>query len=289
MDKNWSETLAPVKAGLQKHGLYADKNFGQNFLFDLNLTRKIVRESGDLKDYHLMEVGPGPGGLSRILLETDSKSLTLIEKDERFTPLLSELIEHYKNDFSNNAKPVELNFCDALEFDIGTHFDQENSLYIIANLPYNVATPLLIGWLKQAPYISGMSLMFQKEVADRIVAKTGDKHYGRLAILSNYLCQTRILMTLPASAFTPPPKVKSAVVQLIPRQDVTERLKLIPILETLTAQAFNQRRKMLRSSLKSILSNYPDALTECEIKETARAEELSVADFVRLANYLDNH
>ena len=280
----WSDQLPPVKEGLKEHNLFADKSFGQNFLFDLNLTRKIVRESGDLSNTHLMEVGPGPGGLTRILLETNAKSLTLIEKDERLSPLLTALIERYKTDFKDQAKPTTLLFDDALTFNLKAIDRPDNDpIYIIANLPYNVATPLLIGWLKQLTLIAGMSLMFQKEVALRITAQQGDKHYGRLAILANHLCETRILMNLPAQAFTPPPKVNSAVVQLIPRQNLNERMSLISPLEKVTALAFNQRRKMLRGSLKPLLNDNPTLLETCGIKETARAEEISIDGFIKLA------
>ncbi len=273
------DALPPIKDILNEHNIRADKKFGQNFLLDINLTKKITRLAGTIKDHHIIEVGPGPGGLTRALLASEAASVTAIEMDPRFIDLLSPLKDVCE-------KPFTLIQGDALDIDITKITDQPR--FIIANLPYNVATPLLIGWLKQSNHIAGMALMFQKEVGDRITAQQGEKAYGRLAILANYLCKTKKLITLPPGAFTPPPKVHSSVIQLIPRHDVQERLKLIESLEHVTTLAFGQRRKMIRSSLKPILAQYPTLLDELNIKETARAEELSLDQFIDIAKQLKN-
>lgn len=278
-DQDVIDALPPIKEILNQHDIRADKKFGQNFLLDINLTKKIVRLAGDIENHHIIEVGPGPGGLTRALLASNAAAVTAIEMDPRFIDLLSPLDDMCE-------KPFRLIQEDALEIDITDISKTPRS--IIANLPYNVATPLLIGWLKQADKIASMALMFQKEVGERIVASQGDKAYGRLGILANYLCHVKKLITLPPGAFTPPPKVHSAVIQLIPRDDVKDRLALVPSLEHVTGLAFNQRRKMIRSSLKPLLTQYPSLLSDLGINETKRAEELSLDQFIALAKYIDD-
>ncbi len=276
-DEDIIDALPPIKETLNENNIKADKKFGQNFLLDINLTKKIVRLADPIENHHVIEIGPGPGGLTRALLASNVASVTAIEMDTRFIDILSPLKDSCK-------KPFTLIQGDALEYDITELTDSPR--YIIANLPYNVATPLLINWLKQSDQIAGMALMFQKEVGDRIIAKQGDKAYGRLGVLAGYLCHVRKLITLPPGAFTPPPKVHSAVIHLKPREDIKTRLTLIPFLEQVTGHAFNQRRKMIRSSLKPLLSRYPDLLNELGISETKRAEELSCDEFVKIATYI---
>ena len=260
------DDLPPLRDSLAAAGITARKSFGQHFLLDLNITRKIVRLAGVSPGETVIEIGPGPGGLTRALLEAGAH-IVAVEKDARFVPMLEELGAH---------APGRLRLIneDALEAALPA------SAPIVANLPYNVATPLLIGWLTGPLQPRSMTLMFQKEVADRIVAGPGSKTYGRLSVLAQALTDPRIVMDLPARAFTPPPKVASAVVQLTPRAD---RLSadLADHLQRLTAAAFGQRRKMLRSSLKSVGG---EAMCEAVgIDATVRAEDLSVAQYVRMA------
>ncbi len=285
------DTLPPLTQTLKEAGLRADKKFGQNFLLDLNVTEKIVRlyeqNNGTLKDRHCLEIGPGPGGLTRAILKQSPKSFLAIEKDDRFLPLLS--------DVSKNAPDTDITIHhgDALDHDLISYAQTldatktpDAKISILANLPYNVGTLLLLNWLNQMEHIDGMALMFQKEVAMRIVADTRTKNYGRLSVISQYLCDTKWLMKLPASAFTPPPKVESCVVYFKAKKDYETRKIILPYLERITKSAFGQRRKMLRQSLKSVWKDPSAALNACGIKETVRAEELSVDDFVMLATYL---
>lgn len=249
----------------------ADKKLGQNFLLDLNVTRKIVRLAApDFKDKTIMEVGPGPGGLTRALLETEAKKVIAVEKDPRFVELHQNTLTPL---FPGRFEIIE---GDALDYTI------DEKIIIIANLPYNVATPLLTGWLERADKIETMALMFQKEVADRILAEPSSKQYGRLSIICQYMCNCSRLLTLPPNAFTPPPKIHSSVVRLTP-VNAAEKLALLPKIETITQEAFSQRRKMLRQALKSRLQKNPNFLKDLGIDETLRAENLSVADFVTLA------
>lgn len=264
------ETLPSLTELLKENGLMADKKLGQNFLLDLNVTRKIVRLAGDLENKTIIEVGPGPGGLTRALLETEAKKVIAVEMDKRFVEL-----------HQNTLKPLFSDRFDIIEGD-ALEYDIKDKVTIIANLPYNIATPLLMGWLKRADKIENMALMFQKEVADRILATPSSKQYGRLSIICQYMCKCSRLMTLPPNAFTPPPKIHSSVVKLVPF-DVEEKLKLLPKLETLTQEAFSQRRKMLRQGLKSRLQKNPNFLSDLGIDETLRAENLSVDDFVKMA------
>lgn len=270
------DALPPLREALADHGLLAKKSFGQHFLLDLNITRKIARLAGPLEGHVAIEVGPGPGGLTRALLESDAAQVVAVEKDPRFLPLLAELAQAAAGRFT----VVE---ADALKVDeaaLAGVAAPGAPLKIVANLPYNVGTPLLIKWLTGGLVWSGMALMFQKEVAERIVAPVGSDAYGRLAVIAQATSRPTLAMTLPARAFTPPPKVDSAVVVLTPRDDAPAP-DLLKKLERVTASAFGQRRKMLRSSLKQLGGA---ALCEAAgIEPDARAETVPVDGFLRLA------
>ncbi len=267
--------LSSLRETLEAHGLLAKKSFGQHFLLDLNITRKIVRLAGPFDGRTVIEVGPGPGGLTRALLESDAGHVIAVEKDARFIPLLSELAEVCPGRFTVlEADATRVDEVALLE----AHTPGQTG-HLVSNLPYNVGTPLLIKWLTGPWRFQALTLMFQLEVARRIVATVGDDDYGRLAVISQALCQARMVLELPARAFTPPPKVASAVVHLTPLPDrLSDRQ--IRTLENLTAAAFGQRRKMLRASLKGVGG---EALCEAAgIIPTARAEEVDVAGFLRL-------
>ena len=262
--------LPSLRASLDAHGLLAKKSFGQHFLLDLNVTRKIVRLAGPFEGRAVIEVGPGPGGLTRALLESDAGKVVLVEKDPRFLPLLAEL-----DDGSGRMTVVEADALNVREADL-----VEGPAHIVSNLPYNVGTPLLIKWLTGPWQPHALTLMFQKEVAERITALPGDDAYGRLAVISQAVCEAKLVMHLPAAAFTPPPKVASAVVHLVPRADRPDR-DLLKALERVTAAAFGQRRKMLRSSLKPL-----GGAELCEVAGLSpedRAEVIDLAGFLRLA------
>ena len=266
--------LPTLRESLDAHGLSAKKSFGQHFLLDLNVTRKIVRLAGPFEGRSVIEVGPGPGGLTRALLESDAGRVVLVEKDPRFVPLLSEL-----DDGSGRLTIVEADALKVREAEL-----VEGPAHLVSNLPYNVGTALLIKWLTGPWTPHALTLMFQKEVAERIVAAPGDDAYGRLAVIAQAVCEARLVMHLPAAAFTPPPKVASAVVHLVPRADRPER-EMLKRLERVTAAAFGQRRKMLRSSLKTLGGA---ALCEAAgIEPDARAEVIDLAGFLRLAGALD--
>jgi 16S rRNA (adenine1518-N6/adenine1519-N6)-dimethyltransferase len=261
-------------------GLTARKSLGQNFLLDFNLTRRIARAAGSLEGATIVEVGPGPGGLTRALLLEGAARVVAIEKDERCLPALAEIA---------NAYPGRLDIvgADALQVDYAA-LDLQQSARIVANLPYSVATPLLVGWLKTEPWppwFDRLVLMFQREVALRIVAKPGSRDYGRLAVLSQWRASPRILLTLSAAAFTPRPKVDSSVVELVPRAAPQPSCD-VAALERVTAAAFGQRRKMLRSSLRQITPNAEKLLERLGIDPKARAEQLEIGDFCRIANAL---
>ena len=262
--------LPPLRESLAAHGLLAKKSFGQHFLLDLNITRKIARLANVGPQDHVIEVGPGPGGLTRALLETGAR-VTAVEKDERFRPLLEEL--------AAAAPGLELVFGDALRADEAAIAGGE-AAHLVSNLPYNVGTPLLIKWLTGPWTPASLTLMFQKEVADRIVARPGDEAYGRLAVIVQATCQAQRVMEVPARAFTPPPKVDSAVVRLLPRSDPPEP-ELIRALERVTAAAFGQRRKMLRSSLKSLGGDA--VVAAAGLDPQARAETIDLEGFLSLA------
>ena len=267
-----ADDLPTLRDELQAHGLWANKGLGQHFLLDLNITRRIARSAGDLSERQVIEVGPGPGGLTRALLETGAH-VTAIEKDTRFVPLLEPLI-----DWSGGRLRIVQG--DALEADEANLVDQRVAP-IISNLPYNVGTPLLVKWLKAGPWRGDMTLMFQKEVAQRIVAKPGSDAYGRLAVLSQARCDARLEFTVPARAFTPPPKIASAIVRLVDRADPYPHLDAM---ERVTAAAVGQRRKMLRSALRSLTPDAEALLRAAELTPTARAEEIDQAGFRRLAD-----
>lgn len=268
--------LPPLREVIRAHELVAKKQLGQNFLLDLNLTAKIARAAGDLTGCDVLEVGPGPGGLTRGLLAEGARRVVAVEKDARALPALAEIAAAYPG-------RLEVLHGDALEVDLAAHLTPP--VKIVANLPYNVGTELLIRWLTPdswPPLWSSLTLMFQKEVAERIVAKPRTEHYGRLALLAQYRCEARIVMTLPPEAFTPAPKVHSAVVQLtaLPGPRFPCDFKA---LQRITAMAFNQRRKMLRASLKGLRPDVEAVLESVGIPPTARAEEIGLEQFCALA------
>ncbi|PKU26068.1 16S rRNA (adenine(1518)-N(6)/adenine(1519)-N(6))-dimethyltransferase RsmA [Telmatospirillum siberiense] len=268
--------LPPLRDVIKAHGLAARKSLGQHFLFDLNLTGRIARSAGDLSAGTTIEIGPGPGGLTRALLEAGARLVIAVERDDRAVLIQREIAEAYPG-------RLEVVAGDALAIDASTLGDAPRR--IVANLPYNISTALLIGWLRQADAFESLTLMFQKEVVDRLAAAPGDSDYGRLSVITQWRCDVRPLFNIAREAFTPPPKVVSTVVHLVPRA-----LPLAPVrmesLEKVTAAAFGQRRKMLRSSLKALGDS--DALLEAaSISPTVRAEELTVAEFCALAKALD--
>jgi len=268
--------LPPLREVIEAHGLGAKKALGQNFLFDLNLTRRIARAAGPFENRTVVEIGPGPGGLTRALLAEGAKKVIAVERDRRALPALAEIAAHY---------PGRLHVIegDALEIDWPTLLD--GPAQIVANLPYNIATPLLIGWLTDGPWppwFHSLTLMFQKEVAQRIAAKPDEEAYGRLSVISQWRCEAKKLFDVNRSAFTPPPKVTSSIVQLVPRA-VCEPACEVSKLERVTAAGFGQRRKMLRQSLKSVFAEPEVVLARLGLAATARAETLRVADFARLA------
>lgn len=262
------DALPPLRDVVAAHGLRANKVFGQNYLFDLNLTAKITRYAGDLSGHTVLEIGPGPGGLTRALLTETNANIIAIEKDTRFIEALQPLVDASEG----RLRVIE---GDALETDLLQLAPAPRS--VIANLPYNIGTELLVRWLQNAPQFNQFILMFQKEVVDRLTAKTGSKAYGRLSVLAQSMCHVDRVMIVPASAFTPPPKVTSAVVRLRPKPDAgTVNLAA---LEKITQAAFGQRRKMLRQSLKAYLPQ----LEQLGIPSDARAEDVSVENFIKLA------
>ncbi|MFC5384370.1 16S rRNA (adenine(1518)-N(6)/adenine(1519)-N(6))-dimethyltransferase RsmA [Aquamicrobium segne] len=268
--------LPPLREVIEHYGLQAKKALGQNFLLDLNLTGKIARTAGDLSQAIVIEVGPGPGGLTRALLSHGAKKVIAIEKDERCLAALDAISQHYPG-------RLEVIAGDALKTDFSQLAPAGSLVRIVANLPYNVGTELLVRWLTVKdwpPFYQSMTLMFQREVAQRIVAEPGSNAYGRLGVLAGWRTQAQIAFDLPPQAFTPPPKVTSSVVHLVPR---TEPLHAdVNRLGRLTEAAFGQRRKMLRQSLKALGG---EALLEkAGIDPTRRAETLSVGEFIRLAN-----
>ncbi|MET0314914.1 MAG: 16S rRNA (adenine(1518)-N(6)/adenine(1519)-N(6))-dimethyltransferase RsmA [Hansschlegelia sp.] len=269
------DDLPPLRDVIRRHELAAKKSLGQNFLLDLNLTSRIARAGGRLAGVTVIEVGPGPGGLTRALLAEGAERVVAIEKDSRALAALAEIAERYPG----RLKVVE---ADALEVDMSA-LAGDGPARVIANLPYNIATPLLIGWVaaeKWPPWWDGLTLMFQREVAERIAAAPGDEAYGRLAVLCGWRCEAKILFDVNPQAFVPPPKVISSVVRLTPREKPLE----CPVrdLEMVTQAAFGQRRKMLRQSLKP-LGDSAAILEAAGVEPTSRAEEIPVEGFVRLA------
>ncbi len=287
-----ADDLPTLREGLEAHGLWANKGLGQHFLLDLNITRRIAKTAGELDGRTVIEVGPGPGGLTRALLEAGANVIA-VEKDARFLPLLEPLIEWSQG----RLRIVQGDALDVDEAELlygppapsparTAHAGEAPAVHIISNLPYNVGTPLLVKWLKAGAWRGPMTLMFQKEVAERIVAKPGSDAYGRLAVLAQARCETRLAFTVPARAFTPPPKIASAIVTLTDRADPYLHLDA---LERVTAAAFGQRRKMLRAALRSLTPEAEDLLNAAQIAPTARAEEIDQVGFRRLAEAWRTH
>ena len=273
------DKLPPLRDVIATHALNAKKSLGQNFLLDLNVTAKIARLAGDLEGHDVLEVGPGPGGLTRGLLASGARRVVALEKDHRCMPALAEISDAYPGQ-------LDVFNADALDFDISSHLTVP--IRIVANLPYNIGTELLIRWLtpkEWPPFWSTLTLMFQKEVAERIIATPNSKAYGRLAILAQWKTNPSIVMELPPEAFTPPPKVHSAVVHF---DALAEPRFPAPagLLSSTVAMAFNQRRKMLRSSLKSASPDIENVLRDAGLEPTARAEEISLEGFCALARRL---
>lgn len=271
--------LPALRDVINKHELFAKKALGQNFLLDLNLTSKIARQAGDLTKCDVLEVGPGPGGLTRALLHEGARRVLAIEQDERCLPALAKVANHYDG-------ALEVLLGDALKIDPMEHLTAP--VRIVSNLPYNVGTELLTRWLSPPewpPFWQSLTLMFQKEVAQRIVAKPRTKAYGRLSILAQWRCDAKIVMEISPAAFTPPPKVTSSVVHFErlenPRYPADAKT-----LSRVVAQAFGQRRKMLRASLKGIVLDLEDRLIAADIKPTQRAEEIDLERFCKLSEII---
>lgn len=270
------DTLPPLRDVIERHDLSPRKSLGQNFILDLNLTAKIARLAGDLPGCDILEIGPGPGGLTRGLLAEGARRVLAIEKDSRCLPALAEIAAACPN-------RLQVINGDALDLDPLTHLNPP--IRVVANLPYNVGTELLVRWLTPPdwpPFWQSLTLMFQKEVAQRITAQPGSKAYGRLAILAQWRSLPEIVMHLPPEAFTPPPKVHSAVVNLTARAEPA--FPADPkVLSRVVAAAFNQRRKMLRSALKCLGPDIEDRIAAAGLKPTERAEQVSVEGFCALA------
>jgi len=270
--------LPPLREVIERHGIAAKKSLGQNFLLDLNLTGKIARHAGDLSAMTVIEVGPGPGGLTRALLLNGARKVVAIERDERCLPALAEIAGHYPD-------RLEVISGDALGLDFTSLVPAEVPVGVVANLPYNIGTELLLRWLtpeKWPPFYMSLTLMFQREVAERIAAAPGSAAYGRLGVLAGWRTEARILFDIPRQAFTPPPRVTSSVIRLVPRLNPAPAA--LAALERVTQAAFGQRRKMLRQSLKGLGGE--KLLDAVGIDGTRRAETLSIEEFVSLANAL---
>ncbi len=274
--------LPPLREIIRRHGLIAKKSLGQNFLLDLNLAGRIARAAGELAGVTVLEIGSGPGGLTRALLTLGAARVIAVERDRRAIAALEEIASHYPG-------RLEIIAADALTFDPHSHFEH-GPVRIVANLPYNIATALLVSWVTLEPWppwYETAVLMFQREVAERIVAAPGSKTYGRLSVLAQWRCEARILFDVNPSAFVPPPKVTSSLVRLVPRAQplVCDR----KLLETVTQAAFGQRRKMLRQSLRSLDVDVPALLSAAGLNPTARAEDIPIAGFASLARALAAH
>jgi 16S rRNA (adenine1518-N6/adenine1519-N6)-dimethyltransferase len=272
------DELPPLREVIRRHGLVARKSLGQNFLFDLNLTARIARAAGPLAGVSVFEVGAGPGGLTRALLALGAARVIAVERDERAIAALQEIAARYPD-------RLDVVAADALAFDPRSRVDAP--VRIVANLPYNIATALLVAWVTAEPWppwYEAAILMFQREVAERLVAEAGTKSYGRLSVLVQWRSEARILFDVKASAFVPPPKVTSSVVRILPRAAplACDRRTL----EAVTRAAFGQRRKMLRQSLRSLGVEVPSLIAAAGLSPTARAEEIPVAGFVALARAL---
>ena len=263
--------LPPLREVIARHGLDARRSLGQHFLLDSNLTARIVRLAGDLSGRHVIEIGPGPGGLTRALLASDAASVTTIEIDPRAVAAIEELVPGAHG-------RLQVVAADALDVDLASIADSPRQ--VVANLPYNIASPLLVRWLRHAAAFEKLTLMFQQEVAERICAPPGTGEYGRLSVLVQWTCEASIVLRIPPMAFVPPPKVWSAVLRLVPRAEQPDAA-LFARMERLTAAAFGQRRKMLRGALKE-LGGEP-LLRAARIAPERRAETLTVRDFENLA------
>ena len=269
---------------IKKYQLDAKKSLGQNFILDKNFTDKIAKSAGDLSNFEVLEIGAGPGGLTRSILDAGVKKLIVIEKDQRCVLALKELQEFY-------GSRLEIIEGDALEIDETKIFTQNSQFKIIANLPYNIGTVLIFKWLKILPKIASMNLMLQKEVVQRICAKIGDKNYGRLAIMLNLLCDTKMLFEVNKMVFSHPPKITSAIVKIIPNVEKIEKYfekNNLKKFEKVVQQAFNQRRKMLKSSLKGAFINQDlaEIFAKRNIVGTKRAEELTIEEFWKMSQIL---
>ena len=273
------EKLPPLKDVISKHQLRAKKSLGQNFLLDLNLTSKIARYAGNLDQFDILEIGPGPGGLTRSLLNEGARKVVAIEKDSRCI----EALEEIQATFPGRLKLLQ---GDALSTNASEHLD--DPVRIIANLPYNIGTELLVRWLTSKTWPSfwqSMTLMFQKEVANRIVASPGSKAYGRLSVMSQWRCDAKIAFNVPASAFTPPPKVESTLVHFESLKEPKFPAE-VEVLEFVVSKAFNQRRKMLRVALKGYFQNVEEGLLSIGVLPTKRAEEITVQEYCAMSQIL---
>jgi 16S rRNA (adenine1518-N6/adenine1519-N6)-dimethyltransferase len=278
------DELPPLRETIRRHGLSAKKSLGQNFLLDLNLTARIARAGGSLEGVTVVEIGPGPGGLTRALLANGARHVIAIERDSRAIAALKEIAAHYPGRLTVvESDALEIDWCRAPH-----HVEMDSGVRIIANLPYNIATALLVRWLSiepWPPWYDALVLMFQREVAERIVAAPEAKQYGRLAVLAGWRTEAKIMFDVAPSAFVPPPKVTSSVVRLVPRPSPLPCSRLA--LERVTAAAFGQRRKMLRQSLRTLGTEPQPVLAAAGIDPAARAEGISVEGFVALANAVD--
>jgi 16S rRNA (adenine1518-N6/adenine1519-N6)-dimethyltransferase len=276
-------SLPPLREVIKEASLSARKSLGQNFILDLNVTRRIARSAGPLAEATVLEIGPGPGGLTRGLLLEGAKGVVAIERDERFRPALRDIEE-------SSGGRFRAIFADALEADYKAIAAETGASRIVANLPYNIGTALIVSWLTEEepwpPWFDKLVVMVQREVAERVVAEPATEAYGRLAVLAQYRARARILFTLPPSVFTPPPKVASALVEIAPAPAPADAVP-IAILGEVTAAAFGQRRKMLRSSLASLGVDVASLCGAAEIDPSQRAERLTIADFARLARHLE--
>ena len=273
------EKLPPLKDVISRHQLRAKKSLGQNFLLDLNLTSKIARYAGNLELFDILEIGPGPGGLTRSLLHEGARKVVAIEKDNRCI----EALEEIQATFPGRLKLLQ---GDALSTNASEHL--ADPVRIIANLPYNIGTELLVRWLTSKTWPSfwqSMTLMFQKEVANRIVASPGSEAYGRLSVMSQWRCDTKIAFNVPATAFTPPPKVESALVHFEALKEPKFPAE-VEVLEFVVSKAFNQRRKMLRGALKGYFQNVEEGLLSIGVLPTKRAEDITVQEYCAMSQIL---
>ncbi len=276
--QNLIEALPPLREVIREAQLSAKKSLGQNFLLDLNVTRRIARAAGPLEGVSILEIGPGPGGLTRALLLEGASGVVTVERDERFRPALAEIAAAS----DGRLQPL---FADALQIDYTKVAAETGVRRIVANLPYNIATPLVVGWLTGdvwPPWYDKLVIMLQQEVGERLAASPGTANYGRLAVLAQFRARPRLLFSLSPRVFTPSPKVSSALVEISPCQPIRPDVP-IALIERVTAAAFGQRRKMLRSSLAALSVDTQALLRDADIDPAARAEQLSVEEFARLA------